>query len=355
MTQRLIAALTATVLTIGLLGFAALDELPFAVYRPGPTVDVLGNTDGSDGADGTEVIQVNGQKTYRDSGQLRMTTVSVSPALGGVGAAELFTTWLNPDSAVYPYASVHPDDQSQQESQTEGNVQMVTSQDTAVAVALKALGYNVKTAIEVFAITDGSPAKGTLQVRDLFLEAAGSPVTGPGVVSDAIAATPPGDPVDFVVLRDGKRTDVSVVPEPSKDGPRVGIQLGTGYRFPFKVSIGIDPAIGGPSAGLMFSLAVYDTLTSGSLTGGEEIAGTGTIAPDGSVGPIGGIQQKIAGADRDGAQLFLVPSDDCSEAVGADNGDMRLVEVDTMKSALGSIKAWVADHDASLPTCGASG
>ncbi len=74
------------------------------------------------------------------------------------------------------------------------------------------------------------------------------------------------------------------------------------YQFPVEVTVGVDPAIGGPSAGLMFSLGIYDTLTEGSMTGGEAIAGTGTIGPDGAVGPIGGIDQKIAGARDDGAE-----------------------------------------------------
>ena len=83
----------------------------------------------------------------------------------------------------------------------------------------------------------------------------------------------------------------------------------------------------------MFSLAIYDTLTPGSLTGGREIAGTGEIDADGTVGPIGGIQQKIVGARDDGAQLFLVPTDNCAEALGADNGDMRLVQAETFDEA----------------------
>jgi PDZ domain-containing protein len=102
----------------------------------------------------------------------------------------------------------------------------------------------------------------------------------------------------------------------------------------------------------MFSLAIYDTLTPGSLTGGGRVAGTGEIAADGTVGPIGGIQQKIVGAREDGAQLFLVPSDNCEDSQGAHNGDMRLVKVTTFDDARSSVEAWAKDHDASLPSCG---
>ena len=121
--------------------------------------------------------------------------------------------------------------------------------------------------------------------------------------------------------------------------------------FPFEVSVNIDPSIGGPSAGLMFSLGIYDTLTPGSLTGGETVAGTGTIDATGKVGPIGGIQQKIAGARAAGAELFLVPPDNCGDAVGAANGDMRLVKAASMHTAVEAIETWADDPDADLPTC----
>jgi PDZ domain-containing protein len=100
----------------------------------------------------------------------------------------------------------------------------------------------------------------------------------------------------------------------------------------------------------MFSLAVYDTLTPGSLTEGAVIAGTGTIDDAGNVGPIGGIAQKIVGAGDAGAQLFFVPKDNCRDVEGIDT-DMELVKATTMQDALTSLKAWTADHDADLPRC----
>ena len=97
-----------------------------------------------------------------------------------------------------------------------------------------------------------------------------------------------GKPFELVIRRDGKRQRVEVTPKQTYDGPRIGVSLGAAYDFPFDVKVLIDPRIGGPSAGLMFSLAIYDTLTPGSLTGGHDIAGTGEITADGTVGPIGG-------------------------------------------------------------------
>jgi PDZ domain-containing protein len=275
--------------------------------------------------------------------------------------------WVDRSDAVYPKKAVYPDDdQTDEEDRDEGQVQMVSSQDTAVAVALAALGHPVTPALEVTLIKEGSPADGALAVRDLIREVDGKPLDGDIQAASqqlraAIKATRPGRKVTLTVLRDGKEVDVPVVPEePSTDlfgvvtvtgSPEIGIFLGQGFILPFPVSFTIDARIGGPSAGLMFSLAVYDTLTPGSLSGGGRVAGTGEIAADGTVGAIGGIQQKIVGAREDGAQLFLVPADNCDDADGARNGDMRLVRVDTFDTARTAIETWAEDHDAKLPSC----
>ncbi len=153
------------------------------------------------------------------------------------------------------------------------------------------------------------------------------------------------------MLRKGAERTVAVTPEAQGGEPRIGIEMLPSYRFPFDVEVGIDESIGGPSAGLMFSLGIYDTLTPGSLTDGAIVAGTGTLDPDGNVGPIGGIQQKIAAARDTGAELFMVPPENCSEALGAENGDTQLVRADTMHDAVAAIEAWVDDPDADLPQC----
>ena len=125
------------------------------------------------------------------------------------------------------------------------------------------------------------------------------------------------------------------------------------YDFPFDVKLNLDENIGGPSGGLMFAMGIYDVLTPGSLTGGKVIAGTGEIDAQGKVGEIGGIQQKLVGAQDDGAQLFLVPTANCAEALGGhyDPDKMRLVKVTTLDEAIKDVKAWVKDPNAKLPRC----
>ncbi len=195
------------------------------------------------------------------------------------------------------------------------------------------------------------PADGKIKVRDILRRIGTTPVTQHTDVGKLIAAVPEGGSVPVVVERNGRPVKVRLTPT-TVDGHRlIGVQLQVGYTFPFKVSVNISDSIGGPSAGLMFALSIYDLLTPGSLTGGQVVAGTGTIAADGTVGEIGGIQQKIAGARQDGARLFLVPPANCSDALGGDNGSMRLVKAATLEQAISEVKAWSADPNATLPSC----
>ncbi|SFB73935.1 PDZ domain-containing protein [Nocardioides terrae] len=346
MTQRTIAGLVAVPLVIALLVVAWLSPLPYVVYRPGVTVDVLGKSDGK------PIIDVEGHQVFRDDGQLRMTTVSVSRPDTKVRLPELLGAWVSKKDAVYPWDAVYQTGTSDKESRQEGAAQMASSQDVATAVALHELGQDVPEVVTIADVGKGEPADGRLKPRDVLVSIDGAAVTSTDQGIGLIRKTPAGQPLDLLVRRDGKEMHVSVTPTDHDGTPRIGATVGAGYDFPFDVSIGIDPAIGGPSAGLMFSLAIFDVLTPGSLTGGQKIAGTGEIEPDGSVGPIGGIQQKIAASDRDGARLFLVPKDNCDEAVGAARGDVRLVEVTTMHDAVTSVETWTKDHDAKLPTCG---
>ncbi len=348
MNQRLIAAVVAAPLVLALVIAAAVMKLPFVTYAPGSTFNVLGTNDGS------EIIQVDGHQVYRDDGQLRMTTVLVSVPQQRKNLFEVLAAWADPDDAVYPYDAIYDQQQTPQESNIEGQVEMTSSQDTASAVALAEMGVDVPAQLQVAYVDKGTPAEGELKAGDVIRRADDTPiVTGQDLV-DVIQAAPAGEPVRFVVARGGERREVSVKPETVDGEQRVGIRLGVGFDLPYQIDVNIDPAIGGPSAGLMFSLAIYDTLTKGSLTGGDSIAGTGTIDPTGAVGPIGGIAQKIAGARAAGAQLFLVPPENCADALGADAGDMRLVRADTMHDARTAIEAWTVDQDATLPSCEAA-
>jgi len=350
MSRRTVSSLLASVLLGVLFYVAATTPTPYVTMSPGPTVDVLAE------ARGEEIVRVQGHPRYDTDGRLELTTIRLSGPNQSVSIGEALTAWFDSSRAVYPREAFYAPDESEEEVEQQSSVQMVSSQDTAVAVALAELGYDLDKITEVLAVTPGSPAEGNLEARDEIVSVNGTKVKNATAVSRLVRRTERGDTATFVVRRKDGTETVRVTPEPSEDDPDipiVGIIVGPSYDFPFEVSVNIDDNIGGPSAGLIFSLAVYDTLTPGALTGGIAVSGTGTISEDGRVGPIGGIQQKIVAAADSGAELFLVPPRNCEAALalGLDEEEMRLVKAPTMSSAVTSIETYVEDPDAELPEC----
>ena len=346
MSQRLIAVCIAGPLALILGGIALAVPLPYASYSPGPTFDILGTDENR-----AEVIQIDGHKAYYDDGQIRFTTVIASSYGQKLTLGDALARWFDPDRAVVPYDVVHPPEQSKKDEEAEGQVQMSTSQDTAKAVALKEIGVDVPTAVQAAAVAADGPAADKLLPGDLFQEVDGEPVTDADQIVKAVQKHTDLSNVEFKILRDEDELTVRVKPRLDDEGvPKVGVQVGLGYEFPFKIQLRIDPTVGGPSAGLMFSLAIYDTLTPGSMTGGATVAGTGELLPDGTVGPIGGIAQKIAGAQEAGAELFFVPKDNCPDVKDLDP-DLRLVKATTMHEARLALEKWSEDRDAELPAC----
>ena len=350
MSRHTLATLVAAGLVLVLGVTVAAVSVPYVRQSPGPTVDVLGTRKGE------PVVEVEGRRTFPTEGSLSLTTVLVTQPRRAFNVLGALGGWFDGDTAVLPYEALYPEDTTAEDEQAESAAQMVSSQDTAVAAALTEIGYDLPTYAEVTGVSPDSPSEGELEPRDRILSIDGQRVTRVQQVFRAVDRVEPGDTLTGEVRRAGRTRSFEVTTKAAKDDPdraMLGILVGTGYVFPFDVRIGISDTIGGPSAGLIFSLAVYDTLTEGSLTGGRAVAGTGTIAADGSVGPIGGIQQKIYGAEATGADLFLVPPDNCGEALGTDldDRDIRLVRAETMSSAVEALETYRDDPDAELPRC----
>ena len=350
MARRTVSGIIASCLLVALVVVAAMLPVPYVTFSPGPTVDVLASVNGE------EIVDVSGTKTYRDDGGLRLTTVSVTGPTQEIGLFQALSAWWDRDRAIYPRDAIYPEGQTDEEVRRQSSVQMVSSQDTAVAVALQELGYDLDPTIEVFDVAGGGAADGVLQVRDQIVSVDGTTITDTASVSEAIQEVGVGGKAEVVVRRDGEEQSFTLSPRPSPDDESVavlGIVIGPGWDFPFDVNVRIDENIGGPSAGLVFALAVYDTLTPGSLTGGRDVAGTGTVNEAGEVGAIGGIQQKIVASEAAGAELFLVPAGNCDAALGApvEEKDIRLVRIETMKQAVDALEAWADDPDADLPSC----
>lgn len=350
MSRRTVSLLVAGVLLVALSAVAWLRPVPYVAMRPGPVEDTLGELGGS------QVVQIQGQRTYPTEGRLDLTTVSVTAPTSDLTLGDAVVAWFDPQRALVPRDLYYPPQQSVQQTERESAVEMSSSQDSAIVAALSQLGYDVPFDVLVQSLTQGSPAKGHLRVDDVITAVNGTKVDDATEVSALLQDVDPGDEARITVRRDGASQEVTTPTTSSDDDPPrtiVGITIANDPTLPFDVSIDLGERIGGPSAGLMFSLAVYDKLTPGALTGGQHVAGTGTIDVDGQVGPIGGIAQKIAGAENAGATVFLVPAANCAAAREAKSDDVTLVRVKSLESAVSSLKELADDPEASVPSCAA--
>ena len=227
---------------------------------------------------------------------------------------------------------------------------MTSSQSTATAAALTQLQIPYSTEVVVVQSQKGFPAYGVLKAGDVIAKVDGQPVAGQGDLTRLVYAHPAGSTLTLTVIRDGQSRQVEVGTRQSAGHPVMGVQITAQYKFPFEVKISVGD-IGGPSAGMMFSLGIIDKLTKLNLTAGRFIAGTGEITAGGQVQPIGGIQQKMVGARNAGATIFLTPASNCADTKGAVPAGLRLVKVSTLNQAVTYLEALKAGHPDSVPSC----
>jgi Lon-like protease len=323
---------------------AALLPVPYVILSPGPTLNTLGAQPG-----GKDLIQVSGHRTYPTSGHLNLVTVSYQG--GPADSLNLFAAlqgWLSPHEAVVPQEELFGTNQTQQQVTRQDTQQMVGSQQLAEAAALCQLGVKFATVDTVDFVETGMPASRVLHKGDVITAVDGKPVTCKTPAGTLIKAHAPGSTVVLTVDRNGVTRRFRLKTADAKGTAVVGVGVFESYRFPFQVKISVGD-IGGPSAGLMFALGIMDKLTPGGLTGGRFIAGTGEIAANGAVGPIGGIQQKMAGARAAGATIFLTPAGNCPDAAGAVPPGLRLIKVSTLAGAVRGLKALAAGGN--VPSC----
>jgi PDZ domain-containing protein len=348
MSRRATTLAVACVLVLVLAVAGTRLPVPYVALMPGPTSNTLGTND-----KGEPLIKIEGRRTYPDQGNLNFTTVTYR---GGPGnRLDLFTAlqgWLDDDVAIVPEETLFPDNESQEQVDKENTQQMQASQQSAEAAALNQLGIAFSTKVSVDSVQKGLPADGRLRPGDQITAVNGAPAARLDDVTGRMAKLKAGDQVTVAYLRAGKaeRTVLTTVasPDSGSDRPVMGVVLRDEYVFPFKINISVGD-VGGPSAGLMFSLAIVDKLTSGPLAGRTFIAGTGTITAEGEVGPIGGIQQKMVAARRAGATVFLTPAGNCADAAKARPDGLRLIRADTLKNTVAAIDAINAGKKA--PTC----
>jgi Lon-like protease len=341
-------ALAAGVLVI-LVAVASFLPVPYVVYSPGPMEDTLAVRDGQ------PVITIDGAETFETDGVLSLTTVGVTPADARLDLITALQAWVDPSRAIVPRDTVYAPGVTSEETRERNAWLLERSQETAKVAALRELGYEVPEAVVIELVMEETPADGALEPGDIVEQVDGTAVAEPQDVVDAVRAHDPGEQVEFLIRRDGEQQTVQLTTEAAaeEDGGHamVGAGVGYGYEFPVQIDVNIDQRIGGPSAGMIFALAMYDLLTPGALLDGMRVAGTGEITGDGTVGAIGGIQQKIAAAAGDGAELFLAPAANCDDVVDARNGDMQVVSIETLDDAISAVEAAVAGETSSLPTC----
>ena len=300
----------------------------FYVYLPGPLRDV------------ERLVKVRGAKTYPSRGHLYLTTVSVDL---DVTLLDWVTAAIDPQRTVVLRSQVAPGG-SFHRLEKEQLALMRQSKEDATSLVLSRLGLGRPRGdgVKVTAVVPGAPASGVLRRGDEIASIATQHVSTPCDVTRVLDRSKPGQEISLTLQRDGKTKAVRVraSDNPYKPGSAflgigmTGIRLRSDSRVHPQFHTG---SIAGPSAGLMFALALYDKLTPGDLTRGRPIAGTGTIDCAGKIGPIGGIEEKVAAAERKGAQVFLAPAANAA-AAGRVAHDMKIIAVSSFGDALRDLR-----------------
>jgi Lon-like protease len=338
--RRILTLIVALVPIVAFGVLLAVVTVPFVSLGPGPTFDTLGEVDGK------QVVDIKGTKTHPTTGHLDMTTVSQRDDLS---LAEALTLWLSGQEQLLPRDLIYPPGKSRQEIDKDNDADFKESEHNAEFAALGYLKY--PEAITVVAVSDPGPSVGKLQPGDAVQAVNGTPVANVEQFTSFLKHTKPGQPVTLDFRRKNAPPGVAKITLGSHKGRDygfAGVSVTDAPWAPFAVDFNLAN-VGGPSAGLMFSLAVVDKLTTGNLAGSKFIAGTGTITADGTVGRIGGIGHKMTAARAAGASVFLVPADNCSEATSQMLPGLQLVKVSKLDGAVDALHA--VTSGVHPPTC----
>lgn len=333
--------------TSALVAVMALLPSAYAIGGPGPTYDTLQNDEAG------ALVSISGAETFEPSGELRLTTVSVQD-----GGSQIMTMgsvlrgYLSEGQYTTPRELVFGTTEEEAEQQQEqSRQQWVTSQEAATVSALEALGTEVPAVLEVAEVAPESDAFGVLEKDDILLAVDGEGLDGFSDLTTAVESGTIGQVLTVTIERDGSQQDVDFSLVDNGFGePMMGVYIDPEFDLPIDVEVAID-SVGGPSAGLMFTLAIMDLLTEEDELNGAAVAGTGTMNSTGDVGAIGGIDLKMIGAERDGADWFLAPVANCAEVVGHIPEGLSVVAVEDIDDAYDAIVAIGAGQTASLPTC----
>ena len=341
---------TGCVVAIVVITLGLVIRLPYYVLSPGSSRPT------------ESLISVSGAPTYGTNGAVDFLTVSLRQAT----PIEALAAWVNPDLDLAPEEDILGNQTPDQNRDL--NLRLMSdSKDAAQYQALKRLGYDIEsngTGAVIASVVESGPSANILVPGDVIVRANGQQISFSQQLINVISSTAPGttitlDVEPFDLQMEGVRParEVQVVlgaRETESSKGFLGVSTFTrdlSFKFPVQISIE-SGQVGGPSAGLAFTLGILDVMTPGSLTGGLKISTTGTMAIDGTVGPIGGIHQKVMASRRAGVQLMLVPASEIDEARKY-AGDLRIEPVETLDQAL-EILTTVGGGNSVLPAVGSS-
>jgi PDZ domain-containing protein len=301
-------------------------ELPYLAYSAGPV---------SDAADTVVAEEV---AFFPPDGELLMLTVISQD----VNVFEAFIAGVDPTIDLVRKQAVRREGETDEEYRNRVLQQMDDSNFRSITVALRYLGYEmVPIEVVVNEIVEGVPAAAVLELGDTIRSVNGTSVATIEDVGPALEGHEVGDTIEIEVVREGSPVELEVELAERDDEPGVpmiGIVLGELTEPPFPIEIEAGD-VGGPSAGLMHAVAIIDALTEGELTKGRTIAGTGSIQFDGTIGNIGGIRQKVVGAEAAGAEYILVPQGNYQSALTAPRKSIEIVPVATLEEVIGFLES----------------
>jgi PDZ domain-containing protein len=314
---RIVLSLLVALVAVALV--ASVVRIPYYVISPGPARDVQ------------PLIHIDDRTVYPSDGRLLLTAVNLRQA----SVYDAVEAWIDPAKSVIPEREVLAPGETREEQGERARSEMDTSKIDAAVVALtEYAGYpeNHGRGVLVESVLAGAPADGKLFAGDVIVSVDGELVDDPADLSDRIRAAGEGTGLRFRVEAGGEIHEIDIAPARVPDVAYPVIGIASVHNFPFPLTI--DSAdIGGPSAGLMWTLGLAELLTPGDLTDGRVIAGTGVISPDGQVGPIGGVEEKVVAAERAGATIFFVPDGNASSARAVAD-EITIVAVDSYAEAI---------------------
>ncbi|MFX3622471.1 MAG: SepM family pheromone-processing serine protease [Ectobacillus sp.] len=306
--------------------------LPYYITKPGLAEDL------------EPYVQVDGG--YKEKGDLMLVTVSMSRA----NVINFIIANFNKYHEIYKKEEILQKGESDEQYQFKQLHLMAESQNAAIYNAYQRANKPVhfeNEGVLVVAVSKGMPAFRELQIGDKLTAVDGTVLKTADEFINYMKTKAKGEKVEIEYIRNGKKRTAALELQPIEGAPDrvgIGVQIVTEQKLRVDPKVEIDShRIGGPSAGMMFTLEIYNQLTKEDITKGYEIAGTGTINEKGEIGPIGGISQKVVAADEAGADIFFAPNEqgaphsNYKEAVKTAediNTRMKIIPVDTLDDAL---------------------